>query len=166
MQANITTKSRRGEYPELPELANSVALILSLRADSRIHFQVARQVVKGAVWWASNKIGRDYASPYWTQRAIEHRKTNPKWVKGNGLVNEHVIPRTLIENRLLRLPVPPCKEILGDLRLSFTCLVHAEEDRAFSGRLRTKMPEGWSWGDDPFARYVAANVPWSTWPDA
>ena len=38
-------------------------------------------------------------------------------------------------------------------------MILREEDEILnSSGLRRKMPEGWEWGDDPFARYKAANI--------
>ncbi len=38
-------------------------------------------------------------------------------------------------------------------------MILREEDKILSSlRLGRKMPEGWEWGDDPFARYKAANI--------
>ena len=156
-----TTTPKRGEYPELAELASNVALVLALRERGELHFQIARQVVKGAVWWASNALGRNYKSLYWTSDAIQYQADNPKWVQGNGLINEHVIPRTLLEKKLLDTPTPSTEDVLSVLKLSFTCLVTAEEnDDKLSGPLRAKMPKAWKWGDDPFARYRDTGITW------
>ena len=154
------SKPRRGEYPELPELASNVALVLALWRANQLHFQVARQVVKGAVWWSSNVKGTCYKSRYWTHEAIRHQKEHPVWVKGNGLVNEHVIPRTCLEARLMELLEPSAESVRSVLNFSFTCLLTGPENSLLMGHLRSNMPKDWKWGGDPFERYRKVGITW------
>lgn len=149
------------QFPSRRELVDNVMLVLTLYRQGRLHVEVARQVAKGAIWWASNQLGKDHASRYWTKAALRFRDANPQWERNNGFLNEHVIPRNLLEARLLALE-PLCQIEVGSIiDLSFTCLIRKDEDGSKLGkRLASNMPDGWQWGDDPFARYIAAGLTW------
>ena len=80
--------------------------------------------------------------------------------KKSPYVYEHTVPASLVRARLLSdspLRQDQVVEILssaGDV-----AMILREEDKILSSlRLGRKMPEGWDWGDDPFARYKAANI--------
>ena len=149
------------EYPAPDLLAENVALVLNLRQRGKLHHHIARQVAEGAVWWASNAIGRDYQSRYMTHGARLNQGQYPKWKKGSGLVNEHVIPRGLLVAQLLDSPNATQERVAAVLSQSFTCLVTATENREkLGGRLRGGMPAGWEWGNDPFSRYREAKIEW------
>ncbi|MCE2597380.1 hypothetical protein K6Y31_21655 [Motilimonas cestriensis] len=80
--------------------------------------------------------------------------------RAKGLIQEHLVPRTIIFNELLKIKrITPKKvdDLLGELLI--IVLVTKDEDRKLDKiGLRSKMPEGWCYGDDPFQRHEAAGI--------
>ena len=74
--------------------------------------------------------------------------------KKNGFTYEHPIPANVIGNIIINSerPVDVASKILK-VSDCVTILTH-EENAELSKRLRSKMPDGWSWqSDEVFARY-------------
>ena len=80
--------------------------------------------------------------------------------KKSPYIYEHSIPASLVRKRLLsRAPLSE-KEVINILSLAGdVAMILREEDKILSSLgLARKMPPGWEWGDDTFARYKAANI--------
>ena len=79
--------------------------------------------------------------------------------KKNGFTYEHPIPANVIGNIIIKSerPVDVASKILK-VSDCVTILTH-EENAELSKRLRSKMPDGWSWqSDEIFARYFNCNI--------
>ena len=91
---------------------------------------------------------------------------------GDKLHREHVIPCILIVRECHRLLAAgrDDEEIAAFIR-EHVKIVHISSDearrldRVSELGLKQRMPEGWRFGDDPFARFEAAGVEWDLLPD-
>jgi hypothetical protein len=74
--------------------------------------------------------------------------------------HEHVVPRMVITHHLLEQRMTNLDEIMAALRRHCLAAVITKDDNRELNRrgLRQSMPDGWRWGDDPWARYRAANL--------
>ncbi len=74
---------------------------------------------------------------------------------------EHVIPYKYYGKKLIELfqtnslNLELFKHFMSCI---YICIVTKEENSRFGGKLRSDMPQGWQWGDDPFARYKECGI--------
>jgi hypothetical protein len=85
-------------------------------------------------------------------------------------VHEHVVPRGLLATYLIERQETNRDRIIEFLRRYCLAAIvtKAEDDllRSFPYRLGQRMPDGWNWGDDPWARYKTAGLfERLLWPD-
>ena len=80
---------------------------------------------------------------------------------------EHVIPRLMLAEECHRMLDRGATddELAAFLRDSVKIVIVSDEERRRMDdraqlRLRQRMPDGWSFGDDPFARLAAAGIEW------
>ena len=80
---------------------------------------------------------------------------------------EHVIPRLVLakECHLMLDRGATDEELAAFLRANVKIVIVSEEERRRMDdrtqlRLRQRMPDGWLFGDDPFARLAAADIHW------
>jgi hypothetical protein len=75
---------------------------------------------------------------------------------------EHVIPTAFYYNRIIELykngqfDLNVFKSMLKDISVCF--ILKKEDDELNEKKLKEKMPDGWRWGDDPFARYKKCGI--------
>ena len=79
------------------------------------------------------------------------------------LHGEHVIPVTIVFQRLIRLVEEGAseEELMDFLEESLIVVwVTVQERKMMDGELglSRSMPTGWDWGDDPYSRLVAARI--------
>lgn len=88
----------------------------------------------------------------WSEKAKESWKTNGS---GVGLTGEHVIPRKVVREHLLRLAADEALDEVAALAvLQRIKLVVLTEEEAASVAPKQAMPPGWSWADqDDWGRY-------------
>ena len=72
---------------------------------------------------------------------------------------EHTIPASIVRRQLLNVP-PVKEEVVNVLRAAgHVVMILRDEDKLLRANGFTrKMPNGWEWGDDPFARYHASGI--------
>ncbi|MCE2571815.1 hypothetical protein [Motilimonas eburnea] len=103
--------------------------------------------------WFSRKAEKTY------KQNVKNGAIN-KRDRYKGLIREHLVPRTVIFNELLKIKrITPKKvdDLLSELLI--IVVVTKDEDRKLDQTgLRSKMPEGWCYGDDPFQRHKAAGI--------
>jgi hypothetical protein len=93
--------------------------------------------------------------------AYKDRQNKPRMAE--NLHAEHVIPNNMVFSRLVELADSRSsdEELASFLRESCIVVVITKKEAhmldSFLG-LRKNMPEGWTWGDDPFARLNAAGI--------
>lgn len=82
--------------------------------------------------------------------------------KITGLIFEHVIPNRVYRDKLIdlynnnELDETRFEWLMSQIHACFIC---KEEDEALGEKcLSQKMPKGWQWGDNPFARYDACGI--------
>ncbi len=78
------------------------------------------------------------------------------------VVHEHVVPHSIVMEKLLLLDPVTNERILAFVRKYYViCAITKEEDRRLNRNgLRSKMPEGWDGENDSvFARYDVAKIP-------
>lgn len=83
-------------------------------------------------------------------------------------IHEHVVPRVVITRHLIEQRIVNVDEIA--IALNVHCLAavvtKSDDEELNSYHLRESMPDGWQWGDDPWARYrVAKLYDTLVWPD-
>lgn len=110
-----------------------------------------------AIWFSRN------AKKIYQQNVSSGATTRTERCK--GLIREHVVPRTVIFDELLKLKrITPKKvdELLGELMV--IVMITKDEDKKLDRMgLRSKMPECWRYGDNPFQRHEAAGIKRVEW---
>jgi hypothetical protein len=92
-----------------------------------------------------------------SMEAMERIKAGKKCEKGQGLICDHVIPfKRLHDEMMMQLVEPSIEDIEEFLRQYYHVAVITSEQHALLPR--SKMPDGWKLGDDPYDRYVQANI--------
>lgn len=82
--------------------------------------------------------------------------------KVKGLIFEHVIPNCVYVDRLVELydngelDEKQFSWLMSQIHVCF--ILKEEDDRLKEKKLTEKMPDGWRWGDDPFARYKECDI--------
>jgi hypothetical protein len=79
--------------------------------------------------------------------------------KQSPYLYEHSIPASLVRARLLNLQ--PVREDVAQILAAagpVAMLLREEDDVLRRSGMRSSMPVGWRWGDDPLARYRAAGI--------
>ncbi len=84
--------------------------------------------------------------------------------RANKTRYDHVVPLNLLISRMEQIAKGKTptqwrrqfKRLLNDNL--FMVLLTKEEDVCLNGQWRSEMPEGWQFGDNPFARYLAAKI--------
>jgi hypothetical protein len=79
---------------------------------------------------------------------------------GRRLTHEHTVPLSLLSEKVLSLETGDRETIRDTFRTHCrAALLTKEEDRKLSGaKLRSRMPPGWSSGEDVLARYSAVGI--------
>ena len=97
-----------------------------------------------------NHDGFDLNNVY--KRSKFHGKKSP-------FIYEHSIPASIVRTKLLSIP-PIESEVKKVLSLAgHVAMILREEDALLRTHgLTKKMPDGWEWSDDPFARYHIAGI--------
>lgn len=140
------------------DLAPDILLLLTLRNEGRLQEAVVRQVIKGACWWIANSQGRRDACDLWSKEARRLRKTSKTW-DGLGLVHEHIVPRSVIEEEIITLDDPTLERIEELLRLSRVCVVTRDEDRRLrEANLGARLPSGSSISEGGALRYQLVGI--------
>ena len=147
--------------PDEGEIAGNVCTILAMLKAGKLHRSVAQQVVKGAIWMSSNRRGRWLWSPYFSRAALNAIADNPNWRKDGECVNDHIIPRAVIEREILGTDPSDADSIQRLLGLSFTCLLTKGEDQILRQiGLRQSMSDGSCLAEQQFTRYERAGIVW------
>jgi len=93
-----------------------------------------------------------------------YRNRGSKSLRSEKLHAEHVIPNSLVFRRLVEMvrAGQSDKSLADFLRESCEVVVITkEESDILDGRgsgLRSQMPDGWSWGDDPYSRLRSVGI--------
>ena len=79
--------------------------------------------------------------------------------KKSPYMYEHTIPASIVRSKLLTV-TPLEEEVINVLNAAgHVVMILREEDNLLrSNGLTRKMPHGWEWGDDPFARYHSSGI--------
>lgn len=76
------------------------------------------------------------------------------------LTHEHTIPLNLLVEKVFSLD-SDCRDTIREIFKTYclAAIVTKEEDRKLNGlKLRSKMPPGWSYGENILARYTVINM--------
>jgi hypothetical protein len=128
----------------------------------------ARWLLKEAVYWIwelpqlkEPRLGKYSLHMPWSPNAHD-RLTG--WQPGHkprpsteGLRFEHIIPRGLLAEELLRETPPDLADFL-DTHFQAAVLTVADDHQLNQAGVRARMPGGWTLGDDPWDRYRAAGL--------
>lgn len=97
-----------------------------------------------------------YTNGYASDKAIDIRKRF-----GGGLRFEHVIPFQVVFDHIWDLYTHKMLTFdkFQEIRqMLYVCIVTVDEEKNLSGKYRQKMPIGWGWRGNPFARYAKTSV--------
>jgi hypothetical protein len=146
----ISNKNQRFRTKE--KLCDDIAFVLN----STLHYGTKFAVLSEATWVWTEFQGKYVGCEHWSETASELR-THPD--RRRLLVHEHVIPKSIVIERLLGLPTPTGDSV--DQLLASYCIgavITREEDARLNGLgLRSKMPPGWD-EKDAWARYKYAGI--------
>ncbi len=79
--------------------------------------------------------------------------------KKSPFLYEHTIPASLVRQQLLLVqPVRVEVEVVLNSAGAVAVVLREEDDLLRTHGLRSSMPGGWTWGDDPLARYHVAGI--------
>lgn len=93
-----------------------------------------------------------------------YRSIGAKGLKRKDVIHEHVVPHSIVMNKLLTLDSLTNEKIESVIRKYYViCEITREEDRLLSAKgLRSKMPHGWNEEKDSvFARYEEVGIKFS-----
>ena len=99
-------------------------------------------------WFTSNgiELSEEYA------RSRYYGKNSP-------VMYEHSIPAGVVRSFLLtQEPSEPTVRSILQSAGEVVVVMRSEDERLVASGLAKKMPEGWSFGDDPHARYAVAGI--------
>jgi len=143
----IANKNRR--FRTKDELCSDIAFVLN----SSLHYGTQYAVLSEATWVWTEFEGKYIGCKHWSEAA---------WaIQGqqNMLVHEHIIPKSIVIQRLLRLPTATTSSV-NQLLTSYckgAVITRDEDARLNSHGLRSKMPTGWD-EKDAWARYKHAGI--------
>lgn len=109
-----------------------------------------------------DKTSADFNGQYKSKKLIDIEKAKGP-VKRKQIVDEHIIPLNISVHHLVDTygtgPVDYSK-LEEDIKYCLeTCAVSKDEDKKLTAAgLQYKMPDGWKWGDDKFARYREVGI--------
>ncbi len=131
------------------QICADVATIL----ETSLHYGTKFAVLAEITWVWSEFDGKYSGCQYWSPAAWKLRNSGAK------LVHEHLVPKSVIIDRLMSLKKPSrssVKKILETLCIGV--VVTTDEDRSLNALgLRSKMPDDWD-GKNPRARYEMAGL--------
>ena len=134
--------------------------VRNFRGDSRylLSNMIAKVTLSNPYYRISNE-----ALKIFQERKVDLTKEYKRrdfYGKKQPFVYEHSIPASIVRSKLLeRAPLKESEVEKILLDAGTVAVILREEDKKLSSlKLATKMPEGWRWGDDEFARYKAADI--------
>jgi hypothetical protein len=136
-------------YRTKSELCGELAFVLN----SNLHYGTKHAVLLEATWVWTEFEGKYEGCEHWSEAALEFRG------QPQMLIHEHVIPKKVVIELLLKLPNPTTGSV-HQLLESFCkgVVITKEEDTRLNRRgLRSKMPSDWD-GKDLWARYTVAKI--------
>lgn len=136
-------------YRTKSELCSELAFVLN----SNLHYGTKHAVLLEATWVWTEFEGKYDGCEHWSEAA---------WaVRGQPemLIHEHLMPKKLVIERLLRLasPTPSSVQQLMESYCKGVVITRDEDTRLNKLGLRSKMPKDWN-EKDVWARYTAAQI--------
>ena len=129
--------------------------------------------IKTFIWCLPNTDGRANGKPSKKQREtlkfksagiIEgEQKEQKNGVPSKQIIDEHIVPRTIIKTELLKLydspSFPDKDEFIKVASKAMDCLITKDEDKKINDAgIKQKMPEDESLKGNPWARYIKAEI--------
>ena len=160
------------------ENKQNVAKIIALLFDKKNDLHHPDNLIKALIdtlLWAvtvrddNGKAIKFIGQPYWSKAALKQLKANienkgkidKKVSKEDGLVHEHVVPKKVISDIIIKLKDKSVEEIYKILDdLGHVVIITKDEDQSIGSVLKSKMPEGFIYpGEyDVFARYRGTKI--------
>jgi hypothetical protein len=131
------------------ELCSDIAFVLN----SGLHYGTKYAVLSEATWVWTEFEGKYKGCEHWSEAAWEIQGQQ------NMLVHEHIIPKSIVIQRLLALSTATTDSV-NQLLTSYckgAVITRDEDARLNSHGLRSKMPTGWD-EKDVWARYTYAGI--------
>ena len=129
--------------------------------------------IKTFIWCLPNTDGRINGKPSKKQREtlkfksagiIKGEEKEPKrGVPSKQIIDEHIVPRAIIKDELLKLynspTFPDIDEFIKVASKAMDCLITKDEDKKINDAgLKQKMPEDENLKGNPWARYIKAGI--------
>jgi len=147
----IANKNRR--FRTKSELCSDIAFVLN----SSLHYGTKYAVLSDSTWVWTEFEGKFDGCGHWSEAAWNIRARLKE--RPNPLVHEHVIPKGIVIERLLKLPNKTADSV-NELMVKYckgAVITKDEDARLNSLGLRSKMPTGWD-EKDVWARYRYAGI--------
>lgn len=144
-----------------------------LRNKAQYHPKIVEEVLKGALWWSADYTGKGLKCQFRSETAHNRILRHAiKDIKGQEFVHEHIVPKTLILEELLKLNTGCNLDTLAIdverlLNLSIYCLIdiqgNSPDKEIDKNGMRQKMPNS-AWADinakpeDIWGRYEKIKV--------
>jgi hypothetical protein len=143
----IANKNRR--FRTRSELCSDIAFVLN----SSLHYGTKYAVLSEATWVWTEFEGKYEGCKHWSKAAWEIRGQQ------NMLVHEHIIPKSIVIQRLLELPTATTSSVnqLLESYCKGAVITRNEDARLNSHGLRSKMPTDWD-EKDVWDRYKNAGI--------
>lgn len=136
-------------YRTKAELCSDLAFVLN----SNLHYGTKHAVLAEATWVWTEFDGKYDGCEHWSEAAWAFRG------QPQNLIHEHVIPKKLVIERLLKLVSPTASSVQQILESYCKGVVITREEDTRLNRLglRSKMPSDWD-EKDVWARYTVAQI--------
>jgi hypothetical protein len=141
--------NKNPRYRTKSELCRDIADVLN----SSLHYGTKYAVLSEATWVWTEFDGKYEGCEYWSEAAWKLQGQQ------RMLVHEHVVPKSIVIQWLLKLSTPTADSV-NQLLESYCkgAVLTREEDARLNGLgLRSKMPSGWD-EKDVWARYTSAGI--------
>ena len=89
-----------------------------------------------------------------------YRSTAARDLKRKDVIHEHVVPHSIVMNKLLALDPLTFESVMSLIKKYYViCAITKEEDKQLNAAgLRSKMPKDWESDNNVFARYEAVEI--------
>ncbi len=138
------------------ECKTNIDIVSTFRENISYNYDIPRHVS------GKDKTSADFNGKWKSKKLIEIEKASGP-VRRSEITDEHIIPLNVSVNYLVNnfyKDDADLEKLAYELSYCLdTCAVTKGEDNALTAAgLRTSMPEGWEWGDGPFARYSKVGI--------
>jgi len=148
----VILRKQKATFRTKDDICCDLAFVLN----SSLHLGTKLSVIHSILWCWTEINGKYVGCKFWSRKAIaQHKELGT--VK--DLRHEHIVPRSIINKKLLEMDAPTA-DIIFDLLEAYciAIVVTLDEDKCLNKLgLRSKMPDDWD-EIDPWARHKKARI--------